>query len=709
MDDLLLRGDGSISTEELELEELVKQKELLKAMLDREIDGELTREETENQHLRPLPDSAESETPANDARELLIDDEAFASNCVRSNDHQTDKDDVKHLSSSSAAAKHSHSKCSHSKSEKHKRKLHEIPSSCKESGKDNEYVKNHIDIPKSGSRCIIHINGEDLGVDLEVARKALRVHSIGIAKVIGIRDIGHGVEVLSENVLMIGQLYIAIIVKCIIINHHIMTEEEPHPIPIPSSDKKESSDEENQIDIDNNEEEDEDALIERIRKQRLERYKKLGVTDINEGSNSGFSSPAITPAKKASSVEDTPSSPYIDEDSQPTQLFEDSINEKRKMMEADKEPQPDTDLISEKEEPVKQKELDMFAEDDTHNFGKEAHAITSGASNFYRTGINRAYENPALNDNWDDAEGYYRVRIGEILDGRYSVYGYTGQGVFSNVVRARDMARTGQEVAVKIIRSNEIMHKTGLKELEMLKRLNDADPEDKFHCLRLYRHFYHKSHLCLVFEPLSMNLREVLKKYGKDIGLHIKAVNESKLVLKLCDFGSASLASENDITPYLVSRFYRAPEIILGLNYDFNIDMWSVAVTLYELYTGKIMFPGKSNNQMLKFFMDLKGKFSNKLIRKGAYKDQHFDANCNFLYQEIDKVTEREKVVVMSNIKATRDLQCELIAGHRLSEDHHRKVIQLKDLLEKLLMLDPTKRLSINQALGHPFIQDRMC
>jgi serine/threonine-protein kinase PRP4 len=99
----------------------------------------------------------------------------------------------------------------------------------------------------------------------------------------------------------------------------------------------------------------------------------------------------------------------------------------------------------------------------------------------------------------------------------------------------------------------------------------------------------------MVFEPLAMNLREVLKKYGKNVGLHIKAVrsytqqlllalkllkktgilhadikpdnilvNENNLVLKLCDFGSASLVTDNDITPYLVSRFYRSPEIILG-------------------------------------------------------------------------------------------------------------------------------------------------
>lgn len=44
---------------------------------------------------------------------------------------------------------------------------------------------------------------------------------------------------------------------------------------------------------------------------------------------------------------------------------------------------------------------------------------------------------------------------------------------------------------------------------------------------------------------------------------------------------------------------------------------------------------------MLKFFMDLKGKMPNKIIRKGTFRDQHFDANCNFLYHEVDKVTER--------------------------------------------------------------------
>lgn len=52
---------------------------------------------------------------------------------------------------------------------------------------------------------------------------------------------------------------------------------------------------------------------------------------------------------------------------------------------------------------------------------------------------------------------YSGVNIGEVLDKRYGVYGYTGHGVFSNVIRARDLARANQEVAVKIIRNNEMM------------------------------------------------------------------------------------------------------------------------------------------------------------------------------------------------------------------------------------------------------------
>ncbi|XP_028290541.1 pre-mRNA processing factor 4Bb isoform X1 [Gouania willdenowi] len=480
-------------------------------------------------------------------------------------------------------------------------------------------------------------------------------------------------------------------------------------------------------DFDSEEEIDEEALIEQRRQQRMAIVQKYRVGNDDSNMNSEPSSPQSSTRSRSPSPDDILERVAADVkeyERENVNTFEANIKAKQNLIAQEKDAA----------NPKKPTAPDMFTESD------DMFMADFDSARMRAAGVGKDFkENPNLRDNWTDAEGYYRVNIGETLDKRYDVYGYTGQGVFSNVIRARDTARAGQEVAVKIIRNNELMQKTGLKELEFLKKLNDADPDDKFHCLRLFRHFYHKQHLCLVFEPLSMNLREVLKKYGKDVGLHFKAVrsysqqlflalkllkrcnilhadikpdnilvNESKTILKLCDFGSASHVADNDITPYLVSRFYRAPEIIIGKPYDYGIDMWSVGCTLYELYTGKILFPGSSNNHMIKLAMDLKGKMPNKMIRKGLFKDQHFDQNLNFLYIEVDKVTEREKVTVMSTINPTKDLLSDMIGGQRLPEDQRKKVMQLKDLLDSTLMLDPAKRITINQALQHPFIQEKI-
>ena len=78
---------------------------------------------------------------------------------------------------------------------------------------------------------------------------------------------------------------------------------------------------------------------------------------------------------------------------------------------------------------------------------------------------------------------------------------------------------------------------------------------------------------------------------------------------------------------------------------------------------------------------------------------------------EVDKVTEREKVTVMSTINVSMDLRKELLGGQapsRVPDDQMRKINQLVDLLDKCLQLDPSKRLSVNQAIIHPFVQERM-
>ncbi|MCJ1468684.1 U4/U6 small nuclear ribonucleoprotein prp4 [Pseudocyphellaria aurata] len=338
-------------------------------------------------------------------------------------------------------------------------------------------------------------------------------------------------------------------------------------------------------------------------------------------------------------------------------------------------------------------------------------------------------------DDWDDQEGYYKVILGELLDGRYHVQSNLGKGMFSGVVRATDQ-RTTRLVAIKLIRNNETMKKAGLKEIEILQKLSAYDPEDKKHMIRLERYFEHKGHLCMVFENLSINLREVLKKFGRDVGINLKAVrayaqqmftglsllrkcnvlhadlkpdnmlvNDSRNLLKICDLGSASDASENEITPYLVSRFYRAPEIILGMPYDFGIDIWSIGCTLFELYTGKILFTGRSNNQMLRAIMECRGKFSHKILRKAQFAGLHFDDLLNFRSIEKDRLSGKDVVRTLNFTKPSRDIKTRLLANAKGMDDVEIKELNLfVDLLDRCLNLNSDKRCSPAEALKHPFI-----
>ncbi|KAL9009087.1 MAG: hypothetical protein Q9173_005851 [Seirophora scorigena] len=397
-------------------------------------------------------------------------------------------------------------------------------------------------------------------------------------------------------------------------------------------------------------------------------------------------------------------------------------------------------------------ELDMFAdEDDMFADAPVVPKAQPETAKAVPVPQSKAVDMSMLDD-WDDDEGYYKVILGELLDNRYHVQSNLGRGMFSGVVRATDQ-KTGKLAAIKIIRNNESMKKAGVKEVEILQKLALADPEDKKHVIRLERTFEYKGHLCMVFENLSINLREVLKKFGRDVGINLKAVrayaqqmflglsllrkcnvlhadlkpdnvlvrqtcegiskialtalqvNESRNLLKVCDLGSASDASENEITPYLVSRFYRAPEIILGMPYDFGIDVWSLGCTLFELYTGKILFTGRSNNQMLRAIMECRGKFSHKILRKAEFGRQHFDDLLNFRSIEKDKLTGKDVVRILNFTKPARDLRSRLLANAKgMNEGEVKELYSFIDLLERCLNLNAEKRCTPMEALKHPFI-----
>ncbi|KAH8882603.1 kinase-like protein [Thozetella sp. PMI_491] len=340
-----------------------------------------------------------------------------------------------------------------------------------------------------------------------------------------------------------------------------------------------------------------------------------------------------------------------------------------------KHPQQAATVIETTEEPPKKNDededdaFDMFADD----FDAEKYAPPASMAAPVGQDGKAAPANAGVgNFDGDDKDGYYKIRPGEILDGRYQISSALGKGMFSGVARAVDI--TSQQVlAIKIMRNNDALRKGGLTEIAILQKLNAADPDDKKHIVKFERSFEYKGHLCMAFENLSLNLREVLKKFGNNVGINLNAtrayayqiflalghmrkcsiihadlkpdnilVNEARNMLKICDLGTAidrsdAATASTEITPYLVSRFYRAPEIILGMPYDYAVDMWSIGCTLYELYAGKILFTGDSNNQMLKNIMEIRGRLSAKLYRRGQLSNMHFDELGNFVSVERDK------------------------------------------------------------------------
>lgn len=82
----------------------------------------------------------------------------------------------------------------------------------------------------------------------------------------------------------------------------------------------------------------------------------------------------------------------------------------------------------------------------------------------------------------------------------------------------------------------------------------------------------------------------------------------SRCQVKLIDFGSSCFISDN-LTSYIQSRSYRAPEVILGVKYDYRIDIWSLGAVVAELLTGYVLFQNESISTMLARITGILGPF----------------------------------------------------------------------------------------------------
>jgi len=188
--------------------------------------------------------------------------------------------------------------------------------------------------------------------------------------------------------------------------------------------------------------------------------------------------------------------------------------------------------------------------------------------------------------------------------------------------------------------------------------------------------------------------------------------------------GAGGAAGGGVVAPYLASRFYRAPEAVLGLPCSYAADWWALGCLLFELATGKVLFPGRSNNDMLRLAMQAKGAFPKRLLKRGLHSAEHFDLSdptAPFLAREEDPVTRRPVVRrVAQPAGPQRPVGAALLAAASASAAgasagmsgaaaaaaaaERARAAALADLLERLTALDPERRIDPDAALKHPFV-----
>lgn len=276
-----------------------------------------------------------------------------------------------------------------------------------------------------------------------------------------------------------------------------------------------------------------------------------------------------------------------------------------------------------------------------------------------------------FNDGYDDERGDYLVLVQDHLAYRYEVLHTLGAGSFGQVVCCLDH-ETQQRVAIKIIRNRKRYREQSLLEVQILTQLqhSKSTAAAAAHIVHMRAYFLFRSHLCIVFDLLGMNLYEYLKLRFfqglplaniRDIAVQLvatlrvlkrqrvvhcdlkpenilvqadgdavlspfraTAAHASTHVAHVCiiDFGSSCLETAAVFT-YIQSRFYRSPEVILGVPYTAAIDMWSLGCILAELYTGHPLFAGENEIEQLACIMELLGPPPHDLLLH-ARRRKHF-------------------------------------------------------------------------------------
>jgi cyclin-dependent kinase-like len=271
---------------------------------------------------------------------------------------------------------------------------------------------------------------------------------------------------------------------------------------------------------------------------------------------------------------------------------------------------------------------------------------------------------------------------------KYEVLGVVGEGAYGVVLKCRNK-ESGEICAIKKFKesdeeNDEILLKTTQREVKILRLLKHTN------IVSLIDAFKRKSKLYLVFEYVEKNLLEILEAQPsgldpeaargyifqliqaiqwchsnnvihRDIKPENLLINPTTKVLKLCDFGFARTITQptQNLTDYVATRWYRAPELLLGsTTYSFGVDIWAIACILGEITDGQPLFPGESEIDQLYIIQKILGPLTSEHL-------EMFISNSRFAglkFPDMSKPETLQKKYVGKMTKKTISFMNEMLA-----------------------------------------------
>ncbi|KAL2832467.1 kinase-like domain-containing protein [Aspergillus cavernicola] len=361
------------------------------------------------------------------------------------------------------------------------------------------------------------------------------------------------------------------------------------------------------------------------------------------------------------------------------------------------------------------------------------------------------------NDGYDNEDSDYILYVNDILGSeeaghknRYLILDVLGQGTFGQVVKCQNL-KTQEVVAVKVIKNKTAYFNQSMMEVSVLDLLNSRyDKNDDHHLLRLKDTFIHRQHLCLVFELLSVNLYELIKQnqfrglsttlvrvFAQQLLNALSLLNKAHLIhcdlkpenillknlespiIKVIDFGSACDERQTVYT-YIQSRFYRSPEVLLGLPYSSAIDMWSLGCIVVELFLGLPLFPGSSEYNQVCRIVEMLGIPPTWMLEMGKQSGEFFEKTQDEFGRKSYRLKSLEQYSREHNTKeqpSKKYFQAstleEIIRSYPMPRKNMKQAeierevnnrVAFIDFVRGLLSINPLERWSPQQAKLHPFI-----